>query len=296
VFCSNCGTDLPDQAQFCDKCGTDLRTSAPAPEDPGAQQPPGVPAARFRTRTLLAALGGVVIAGLAGAAFLALSAGGDDDQLADGTPMPTLPPESATTEASSTTTPPASTATAGGSATAEASASATVDSSGSAAAGSPSPEPSMTEPPATTAPATVAASPKAATATPTKTPQAQATAAPSPTPTKTPQATATQPTVATTTPPGSGTLSGVLYLDTGSGASTPAGGYPIRFIGPGGTFDVTTNGAGQFTVVLPSGTYQVVDGYAEAGCAVPPIVTPASVSIAGGAQQVSFFTTGCVLF
>jgi len=88
----------------------------------------------------------------------------------------------------------------------------------------------------------------------------------------------------------------VLFINTGGGVLNAASFYPLTFNGAGGTFEVTTDGNGQFLVAMPYGSYQVSDGYAGFGCAMPPVVTPGFISVSSPLQQQSFVTTGCILF
>ena len=88
MFCSNCGTNLPDESRFCPNCGKSVSSNTPpvsAPQQPSPQiQPPPTPVAetpapkKGSSPLLLGAIIGVVaVLGIAAGAFFFLNGGAE---------------------------------------------------------------------------------------------------------------------------------------------------------------------------------------------------------------------------
>jgi len=70
----------------------------------------------------------------------------------------------------------------------------------------------------------------------------------------------------------------------------------LLFSGQPGAF--VTNDAspsGVYAISLPPGVYTVTDVTFDS-CAIPPTVTPKTVTISGASQVINFATTGCIVF
>lgn len=113
IFCTQCGTGLPNSAKFCSNCGSAVQVPAPMPGRPlvrpiygrqvagvclGLAQANGWDVSVIR---ILAVAGFIVTSGLAGVAYLAAWIGIPEEILQttpqQPTPAPPVPPASTTT-------------------------------------------------------------------------------------------------------------------------------------------------------------------------------------------------------
>lgn len=293
--CPACGAEQPDDARFCDQCGQALEAGRAAHSAPAAA-PPSSP---WASRRLAAGVGLVAVAAVAVAAGALLVLSGDDDGVS-----PPAGGDGRTATAEPPTRRPSATASPGtGGSTATATRPpGTADPTASPGAGGTAVAPTATLPggaPPTAAP--TSAPPPTATAaprTPTNTPvRPTATFTPTrPAPTATPTPTRPAPTATPTPTPASARLSGRVYVrfaETGQTVPCPYG-CVIELRGAASTFYATAAPDGRYSLELPPGTYSTADVTFDF-CAVPPVVTPAAVTVTGSMNQ-DFVTSGCILY
>ena len=266
MFCSRCGQDLPDRAQFCDACGADPRPGTPGPGGAGSDRPAAGPSSLLQRGRLIGILGAVIVLAIVGVAFLFLGGGDDAEQ-----------PEAASTVARGTGTPqPASTTTplptvsAAVSPTVAASASATVDASASEVPRSPATGATTTTPAATaeatTAPATTAPTTRPATIAAATAPATSAPTTPPATPAPpTSSATSAPSTPTPPAPAAAASVGGQVYYD-----GAPCAGCRIWIVDTAGDEDYETmSDAGGF-YAFPSiapGAYTVFFNCEDTGWA-----------------------------